>query len=121
VSADKLVMGVPFYGRSYQGVAPTEDGLFQRFGGPGPGSWENGVLDWHDIEANYLPKMTRHWSDKAQTPWLFDPSTGVMVSYDDPESLEIKANFARERGLGGVMIWDLSSDDAEHSLVEALH
>lgn len=120
VPADQLVLGVPFYGRSFRGVAPAGEGLFQPHGGAGPGTWEPGVLDWHDIAGRYLPTMTRRWSATAQAPWLYDEATGVMISYDDPESLAIKARFARERGLGGLMIWDLSSDDGRHSLLDAL-
>ena len=44
-----------------------------------------------------------------------------MISYDDPESLALKAAYAREHGLGGVMIWELGSDDAEHSLLSAVN
>ena len=53
-------------------------------------------------------------------PWLFDEKAGLFVSYDDPESLRIKARYAREKNLGGVMIWDLSDDDADASLLRAL-
>jgi chitinase len=79
------------------------------------------VFDWHDITANYLPKMTRYWSDEAKVPWLYDPATGVMISYDDAESLTAKVDAARAKSLGGVMIWELSSDDSDHTLMHAVH
>ncbi len=120
VPADKLVLGVPFYGRSFQGVGPTDEGVFQPHTGAGPGTWEAGVLDWEDIAANYLPRLTRRFSANAQSPWLYDPTARVLISYDDPESLAIKARFARERGLGGLMIWEMSADDDDHTLLDAL-
>jgi GH18 family chitinase len=31
-----------------------------------------------------------------------------MVTYDDPESIGIKCDYAIEKGFRGVMIWELS-------------
>jgi chitinase len=33
------------------------------------------------------------------------------VSYDDPQSIREKVRYVRERGLGGVFIWELGGDD----------
>ncbi|MCC7541670.1 MAG: glycoside hydrolase family 18 protein [Deltaproteobacteria bacterium] len=119
--AGKLVVGVPFYGRGWSAVSATGDGLYQPHGPSAPmGTWEAGIFDWHDLAANYIPRMTRHWHEASQVPWLYDAATGLMISYDDPESLARKWAFVRDRGLGGVMIWELSGDDASHSLLDAL-
>ena len=40
----------------------------------------------------------------------------VFLSYDDPTSLGIKAGYVVERGLGGVMIWEMSSDKDDELL-----
>jgi chitinase len=53
-------------------------------------------------------------------PYLFDPQRGVFISYDDPTSLAAKARHARNKALRGTMIWDLSSDTADHALLTAL-
>ncbi len=119
--ASKLVVGMPFYGRGWSGVTNANDGLFQAATGLPMGTWEMGVFDWHDIVQNYLPRMARHVSPDAKVPWLFDPATGVMISYDDPESLGLKADYVNANGLGGAMFWELSGDDAQHSLLTALH
>ena len=123
VPAEKLVMGVPFYGRGWSGVKPAGDGMFQVHNKQLPqGTWEAGVFDYKDIAANYLGKRgKRFWHDEAKVPWLFDAQTGLVISYDDPESLKLKAEYARDKKLGGVMIWELSADDAKNSLLDALH
>ncbi len=43
-----------------------------------------------------------------------------MISYEDPESLTAKANYAVSNGLGGVMIWELGSDDSAGMLANAV-
>ena len=53
-------------------------------------------------------------------PYLYNPSTGVWLSYDDAISLQTKADYVNNHGLGGVAIWELSGDDARGSLVTAL-
>ena len=56
VSADKRVVGTPFYGRSFAGGQGGGDGLHAAHAGVGPGTWEPGVRDDWDIEQNYAPK-----------------------------------------------------------------
>jgi chitinase len=111
VPADKLVLGVPFYGRGWANAGPTNDGLHQPFSGLPAGTREQGAYDYADLAANYIRDGVRHWHDAAQVPWLYDPATGVMISYDDPQSLTTKAAYVRAQGLGGIMIWELSTDD----------
>jgi len=120
VPANKLVVGMPLYARGWSGVAPTANGLFEPSTGLPMGMWEAGIFDWKEL-APMLTTMTRYWSDAAQVPWLYDPTTGVFISYDDPQSLAAKVDFVRARGLGGAMVWELSGDDAQHTLVGAIH
>jgi chitodextrinase len=43
-------------------------------------------------------------------PYLFNPSTGIWISYDDVESINIKNNYIKQKRLGGAFFWELSSD-----------
>jgi chitinase len=121
VPPDKLVVGVPFYGYGWKGVADVNHGLYQPATGSPPGTLGPGVFTYRDLAANYRSIFTRYWHDEAQVPWLFNAQTGVMISYDDPDSVGRKADYVRDRGLGGAMIWELTTDDTSHSLVAALH
>lgn len=122
VPKDKVVVGVPFYGRGWRGVTGGKDGLFAKRG-PGlpKGTWEDGLFDYKDLAANYVGKYRRHWHDEAKVPWLYDEKAGVTISYDDEESMRIKARYVADGGLGGVMAWELSGDDAKGTLLGALH
>lgn len=118
--AAKLVVGAGFYGRGWAGVGATANGLFQSATGASPGTWENGVLDYEDLAANYLPTFERHFDAAAKVPFLYSPSRKLWISYDDAESLGLRARYVKDRGLGGVMAWELSGDDAKHTLLDAL-
>jgi len=126
VPANKIVVGVRFVGTGWQGVGPTDNGLYQTDTGAAPGTWDapgakpSGSFGYQDIEDNYLPSYTRSWDSEAQAPWLYNGGTGIMLSYEDPQSLPSKADYVRTNQLGGLMIWELSADDAQHTLLNAL-
>ncbi|KAL8293589.1 hypothetical protein RQP46_000290 [Phenoliferia psychrophenolica] len=50
--------------------------------------------------------FTRHWDSCNSTPFIFNPSTRVFISYDDAQSTKIKAQFAAANGLAGVNFYD---------------
>jgi chitinase len=43
-----------------------------------------------------------------------------MISYDDEQSVGLKANYVNANGLVGMAIWQLSADDGNSSLLNAL-
>jgi GH18 family chitinase len=126
VPADKLVVGVRFVGTGWQGVGPANNGLYQPDTGPAPGTWDppdtapSGSFGYQDIEENYLPSYTRSWDSEAQVPWLYNAGTGIMLSYEDPQSLASKADYVLANQLGGTMIWELAADDDEDTLLNTL-
>jgi chitinase len=121
VPPEKLVLGVPFYGRGWTGVADTNHGLYQPYTSILKGTYGDGTIDYHDLADSFIGKTPRYWNDAAQVPWLYDAATGTMISYDDAESLAKKAEFVKQHGLGGVMAWELSADDPAHTLLNALY
>ncbi len=119
VPTEKLVLGVPFYGKGWSGVSETDHGLYQPASGAAPGTWEEGSYDYKDIQKNYLSKYQRYWNAEAYVPWLYDLKSKTFISYDDAQSLEAKAGYARDVGLAGVMIWEISQGDG--TLFDAIH
>jgi chitinase len=117
--AEKLVLGVPFFGHSWAGVADTDHGLYQSASGAAPGTWEAGSFEYKDIQKKFLTTYQRYWNAEAYVPWLYDPASKIFISYDDPQSLEAKAGYVRDQGLAGVMIWDVSQGD--ETLFDAIY
>jgi GH18 family chitinase len=120
VPAAKILLGMPFYGRGWKAVGSTNNGLFQPHGGLPPGTYEDGVFDYRDLQSNYVPHYARYWHAQAEAPWLYDPTAQIMISYEDPASIAAKTAYVGAQRLGGVMFWELSVDDAQHSLVDAV-
>ena len=106
IPARKLVLGVAFYGRRFEGVDAAHDGLNQPYrkyaGDPSYAELADRLVD--------RDGFVRHWDSKASAPFLWNAATRTFISYDDPESIRAKAAYARDRKLGGVMFWELSQD-----------
>lgn len=113
-----LVMGVPFYGRGWTGVAPGPggDGLHQSAAGAAPGPFEDGIDDYKNLKD--LNGYTLHRDDAAGTAWLYNGST--LWTFDDPAAMRQKVTWAEDQGLGGIMAWSLDGDDTQGSLMAAI-
>lgn len=112
----KLVVGVPFYGRGWKGVGPTANGLRQPSAGGMPGTYPPDMeWEYRDILNRLTTRpgvYKRFWDDTAKAPWIYaaGENGGTFVTYEDTESLGHKTQFIKDRSLGGIMFWELSSD-----------
>lgn len=103
VPSNKLVMGMPFYGRVFHEAKADNNGLYQSFNG-------GTSLSYGKLQREYIGKngYERHWIEETQVPVLYDGNT--FISYDDEESVAKKTDFLKENNLGGAMMWELSQD-----------
>lgn len=74
------------------------------------GTWEHGVFDYDHIKKSYLPHYKRFWDNSSKVPYLFNPDTGIWISYDDAQSIRLKAEYIKREKLAGAMFWELSGD-----------
>jgi len=111
--AEKIVMGIPFYGYLYSSVNNSNNGLYQSFGG-------SNSIGYQAIKDNYLnkPGYTSHIHSQSKVPWLFNGT--IFISYEDPKSIGHKTDYIKSKKLGGAMVWELSQDP-EGELLRALY
>jgi chitinase len=112
VPANKIVLGVPFYGKGWTGVPDANRGLYQSATGPAK------------VDGSYraLKELTgvtyRKYYKKAATCSVWNNTN--FWSYDCPEAMRKKMSYIRRQRLGGVMFWELSHDTADSELLHVL-
>jgi chitinase len=107
IAPQKMILGMPIYGRAFLNT----DGPGKPFTGIGaaspPASWEDGVWDY---KALALPGATEHFDSSLLASWSYDPARRMMVTYDTPEAGRRKADYVKQKGLGGAMWFESSAD-----------
>ena len=119
VPENKLVAGAAFYGRGWKNVSSTNDGLYQS-GRTAPGRYEDGYNYYKDLAPLLLEGYSMHWDEHALASWLYSPADSIFWSLDEPQSLALKRRYVDAYGLKGVMFWEISGDDEDGTLLNAL-
>ncbi|EJU06236.1 glycoside hydrolase [Dacryopinax primogenitus] len=134
--ANKIVLGVPSYGYVSQS---SVDHLYDKRAymrralqvTSDAGSTSDGQIIFRElISQGALTQQgnewvgdngfVKNWDDCSATPWLKSTAADQVVTYDDPDSLFVKAQYASQANLRGVNMFDVSGDTASWVLVDAL-
>ncbi|HEM6741135.1 TPA: glycoside hydrolase family 18 protein [Citrobacter farmeri] len=75
-------------------------------------------VKYNDIVKTFLndpqKRFTEHWDAQAMVPWLSVQSAEgkplFALSYENPRSVAIKAEYIKKRGLAGAMFWEYGAD-----------
>ncbi|MEM1118797.1 MAG: glycoside hydrolase family 18 protein [Bacteroidota bacterium] len=110
IPANKLVLGVPFYGRWWHSVDSINNGCYQKRVIEGGGAYTYNFIADSLINKN---GFQYHWDEKAKAPYLWRPTDGQFVTYENPKSLKIKVDFVKSKKLGGIMFWEFNGDNGE--------
>ncbi|KAK4105673.1 glycoside hydrolase family 18 protein [Parathielavia hyrcaniae] len=102
VPGRKILLGIPLFGRSFLHVA-------------GPGHKNRGVGGADGtFEYSQLPrKGTREQVDRRAVAAHCVGADGGFVTYDNPETVQVKATYCKQKVLGGLFYWSAPSDAKE--------
>lgn len=97
---NKIVLGIPFYMRH---------------------AWDgaNAVVDYRNLGMMGDEYVIDNWSDAAQCPYV-TRNGEFFGSYDNPQSIALKGQWARQLGLKGMLYWECSEDDDNKTLSHAV-
>jgi chitinase len=113
VAAAKLAIGIDFYGAVWGGGDGTPTGgVTAPRQGWSTAPWMTGGVAYYMIRSGYpQPPYVYNWDPAAEVAYLSLDAVGSsddrFVSFDDETACARKVTYAREKGLGGVMIWEL--------------
>ncbi len=81
---------------------------------------ENGVLgsylDAYGLDPATNPQHAlvgdyqRFYDAVAVAPWLWNADKNTLLSTEDEDSVNVKADYIVDKGIGGVMFWELAGD-----------
>ncbi|XP_035906232.1 chitotriosidase-1-like [Anopheles stephensi] len=111
--AEKLVLGIPLYGRSFT-LANAEN---SQIGAPavgggtaGPYTRQSGVMGYNEFcEKLQTESWDLRWDIQQRVPYAVRGNQ--WLGYDDLQSIQLKVRYLLDYGLGGAMVWSLETDD----------
>lgn len=110
IPASKLLLGIGFYGRGWQGVTQSAPGGSASGAAPGI---EPGVQDYKVLKTQCPSTGT-----VGGTAYAY--CGGQWWGYDTPATIASKLAWARSQSLGGAFFWELSGDTANGELITAV-
>lgn len=126
ISAEKLVLGLPWYGYDYPCANTTDPSVdfclikaipFVNVSCSDAAGKERDYADVRKLLA-VNATTTRRWDPTLKAPFFnYKAQDGIhQVWYDDSESLTIKYSIAKELGLRGVGFWHIDALDYNGSI-----
>ena len=117
VPKNRMVMGVPFYGKAEKSPAEGTkifDYSVRYYEIPD-------ILNKGTYKGKPLARsVSRRWESSSLVPYLVDNTGKNVLSYDDPESVGYKGKYVKGNGHLGAMFWEYRCDTEDHALLKAL-
>ena len=108
IPIEKLVLGVPFYGRWWNGTTPENNGLYQMASGKTGGYSYKNIVD-SIVSKNFIS----YWDESAKAPYIWREKDSLFLTYESPKSMQYKIDYVKEKNMGGIMFWQFNGDNGD--------
>lgn len=71
---------------------------------------QHGLDPVNDPTDRISGSYTRYYDSTLASPWLWNADKKVFLSTEDEQSIAAKAKYVADKGIGGIMIWELAGD-----------
>ncbi|MET0635345.1 MAG: glycosyl hydrolase family 18 protein [Chitinophagaceae bacterium] len=115
VDPKKIIIGAAFYARIWENVPGKDHGLYQ------PGKFKTSI-NYREFSSKLSAGkgFETYWDSTARAPYSYNESEQLFATYDDRRSIIEKTNYVLDKGLGGIMFWELSHDLYKGGLLDAI-
>ncbi|KAM1072216.1 hypothetical protein ACFX13_017769 [Malus domestica] len=114
VAANKIVLGLPFYGYAWRLVNADDHGLFAPADGPANAGTDGSMV--YDQIRDFISQNAAETVYNATVVTNYCYSGTTWIGYDDTESISAKVSYAKEEALLGYFAWQVSGDDSNWAL-----
>jgi len=106
IPIEKLVLGVPFYGRWWKGTTPENNGLYQLATG------KTGSYSYKTIADSIAGKtFNSYWDESAKASYVWREKDSLFMTYESPKSMQYKIDYVKNNKMGGIMFWQFNGDN----------
>lgn len=115
VPLNKMILGAAFYARVFKDVPDVNNGLYQ------PGKFADYVNyknfnSYFGTDSGYVV----FWDPIAGASYAYNREKQRFASFDNKESIRLKSDYVKSKGLGGIMFWSLSGDTYQDGLLDVI-
>ncbi len=118
VPAEKILLGVPFYGYGWQTTSRDATGHTY----PDTGHTATYLKVQELLAKKDELKVEEHWNDEALSPYVTYEEDGQIftIYYENSRSLSYKLDLVNQLELGGVAIWALGYEGTSRDLWDVI-
>ena len=105
---EKIVIGAGFYGKISELTNPYDQATEKVLNDPVSSTV---AIKYSSIKRNYMtdPSYVEYYDSRCGAYYLTNGRN--FITYDNPQSIYTKGQLIQKYNLGGMMFWDLGSDD----------
>ncbi len=115
VPAEKIVIGSAFYGRTWEKVPAINNGLYQA------GKFKSFVpYRLFNQRVSSDSGFVFYQDTIAKAAYAYNAAKKTFATFDDKLSIRNKTKYVKDKGLHGIMFWELTLDTYSDGLLDVI-